>query len=150
MAEMEELSKQCGRFCWRWKDSNTKQRKKMSERWRWPWTWPRRSSESVSPWCGLGQRTSASQGKSYECFVGTSSSRGEFSSKDVWRSRSRPFWRSCQAPKWSCSLLRMVLQDAQSEVTKIYPPLKLRDSVDDITALLMEKNQEVAEMAKKK
>ena len=36
-----------------------------------------------------------------------------------------------------------------SEVTKFYPPLKLRVFVDDITALLMGKNREVAEMAKK-
>ena len=41
-----------------------------------------------------------------------------------------------------------MLQDALSEVTKIYPPLKLRVFVDDITALLMENNEEVAEMAK--
>ena len=45
--------------------------------------------------------------------------------------------------KWSCLLLRIVLQDALSEVTKFYPPLKLR------VLLLMEKNKEVAEMAKK-
>ena len=51
--------------------------------------------------------------------------------------------------KWSCLFLRIVLQDALSEVTKFYPPLKLRVFVDDITALLMEKNKEVAEMAKK-
>ena len=36
--------------------------------------------------------------------------------------------------KWSCLLLRLVLQDALSEVTKFYTPLKLRVSVDDITA----------------
>ena len=46
-------------------------------------------------------------------------------------------------------LLRIVLQEALSEVTKIYPPLKLRVFVDDITALLMVKNKEVAEVAKK-
>ena len=51
--------------------------------------------------------------------------------------------------KWSCLLLRVVLQDALSEVTKIYPPLKLRVFVDDITALLMRKNMEVAAIAKK-
>ena len=28
--------------------------------------------------------------------------------------------------KWSCSLLRIVLQDAVSEVTQSYPPLKLK------------------------
>ena len=46
--------------------------------------------------------------------------------------------------KWSCFLLRIVLQDALSEVTEIYPPLKLCVLVDDITALLMRKNREVA------
>ena len=51
--------------------------------------------------------------------------------------------------KWSCLLLLIVLLDALSEVAKIYPLLKLRVVVDDITALLMEKNKEVAEMAKK-
>ena len=42
--------------------------------------------------------------------------------------------------KWSCLLLRVVLQGALSEVTNIYPPLKLRVFVDEITALLMEKD----------
>ena len=51
--------------------------------------------------------------------------------------------------KWSCLLLRIVLQDALSEVTKIYQPLKLRVFVDDITALLIGRNKGVAEMAKK-
>ena len=52
--------------------------------------------------------------------------------------------------KWSCLLLRIVLQDVLSEVTNNYTPLKLRVFVDDdTTALLMEKNKEVAEMAKK-
>ena len=36
--------------------------------------------------------------------------------------------------KWSCLLLRILLQDALSEVTKNYLPLKLRVFVDDITA----------------
>ena len=51
--------------------------------------------------------------------------------------------------KWSCLLLRIVLQDALSEVTKFYPPLKLWVFVDDIRALMMGKNKVVAEMAKK-
>ena len=41
-----------------------------------------------------------------------------------------------------------MLQDALSEVTTIYPPLKLRVFVDVITALVMGKNEEVAEMAR--
>ena len=47
--------------------------------------------------------------------------------------------------KWSCLLLRIMLQDALSEVTKIYPPLKLLVFVDDITALLKGRNKELAE-----
>ena len=46
-------------------------------------------------------------------------------------------------------LLRIVLQDALSEVTQIYIPKKFRVFVDDITALLGRKNRQVAEMAKK-
>ena len=45
--------------------------------------------------------------------------------------------------------MRIVLQDALSEVTKNYPQLKLRVFVDDITALLMGRSREVAETAKK-
>ena len=42
-----------------------------------------------------------------------------------------------------------MLQDALSEATKFFPPLKLRVFVDDITALVMGKNKVVTEMAKK-
>ena len=42
-----------------------------------------------------------------------------------------------------------MLQDALREVTEMYSPLKLSVFVDDITALLMEKNKQVAKMAKK-
>ena len=56
----------------------------------------------------------ASQGRFCECCAATLSTRGVCSSKDV--------------RQWSCLLLRIVLQDAFSEVTKIYPSLKLRDS----------------------
>ena len=51
--------------------------------------------------------------------------------------------------KWSCLLLRVVLQDALTDVTIVYPSLKLRVFVDDITALVKGKNKEVTEMAKK-
>ena len=52
-------------------------------------------------------------------------------------------------PRWSCLLLRIVVQDALSQVTINYPTLKMRVFVDDITALVERKNKEVAEMAKK-
>ena len=53
------------------------------------------------------------------------------------RSKRRMDAKICTRIKWICVLLRSVLQDALSEVTNIYPPLKLRVSVDDITAFLM-------------
>ena len=54
--EMEEPSKQCGKFCWRWKGLMVKQGKKIKEPWLWSWTWRRPSSGSVFLWCGPGQR----------------------------------------------------------------------------------------------
>ena len=87
------------------------------------------------PCAGFGE------GRSCGCFVGTSSIRGECSLKGVWWSRSRPSRLSCLGQSGVGLLLRVVLQDAMSEVTKFYPPLKLRVFVDDITALLMVKKQ---------
>ena len=49
--------------------------------------------------------------------------------------------------KWSCLLLRIVLQDALNEVTKILPPLKLRVFVDDSTAFMNGRNKDLVEMA---
>ena len=78
------------------------------------------------------------------CFVGTSSTRGGCSSKYAWRSRSRLSRPSCQGQKWSCLLLRFVLQDALSKVTQIYPLLKLMVFVDDITAFFKGRNKLLA------
>ena len=50
--------------------------------------------------------------------------------------------------KWSCSL-RVVLQDALSEVMKVYPPMKLQVFVDDITACLEGRNKELPKIAEK-
>ena len=41
-----------------------------------------------------------------------------------------------------------MLQDALCEVTKLYPPLKFRVFVGDITAPMKGRNKELAEMAK--
>ena len=51
---------------------------------------------AVCLWSGRGRRTSASRGRSCGCCVGISSTRGECSSQDVWRSRSGPSRPSCQ------------------------------------------------------
>ena len=49
--------------------------------------------------------------------------------------------------KWSCLLLRIVLLDALSEVTLIYPRLKLRVFANDIPAFFSVRNRELVEMA---
>ena len=46
--------------------------------------------------------------------------------------------------EWSCLPLRVVLQDALSEVSIIYTSLKLRVFVADITALVKGEIKEVA------
>ena len=143
MAEMEELSRQSGNFCWRWRVSNAEQEKKIWEQWRWFWTWRRPSSGSVFLRCGPGRCTSAFPRKMLRVLCGYfEHERGECSSKDVWRNCSTPSRPSCRD-------LRIVLQDAPSEITKICPSLKLRVFVDDIKALLMGRNQELVEKAKK-
>ena len=141
MAEMEEPSKRCGKFCCKEEDQGTLELA----------SGPDEGLGKGQSSCGVGLSDALQPHKENlaGAFVGTSSTTRECSSKDVWRSRSRPSRLSCQGPKWSCLLLRTALQDALSEVTKIYPSLKLRVSVDDITALLVGKNREVADVAKK-
>ena len=49
----------------------------------------------------------------------------------------------------NCSLLHSVLQDALSGLTKIYPHLTLGVFLDDTTAFLSGRNEELVEMAEK-
>ena len=49
----------------------------------------------------------------------------------------------------SCLLLRIVLQDASSEVMKVCPPLKLKVFVDDITAFMEGQYKELPGVAEK-
>ena len=51
--------------------------------------------------------------------------------------------------KWSCFLSRIVLRDALSGVTNIYPPLKLTVFVDDLSAPPKKKNEELVELAER-
>ena len=69
-----------------------------------------------------------------------------FSLKGVWRSRSTAI---LPGSKWSCQHLRTVLQDALSEVKKVYPPLKLRGFVDDVKAFMEGRNKELPGIAEK-
>ena len=69
------------------------------------------------------------------CCAGTLNFQGECSLKGVSRSRFRPSRPpSLSRNGGSCLLLRIVLQDARSKVMKVYPLLKLKVLVDDITS----------------
>ena len=122
-----------------------KQKQKIKELWLGFWTWRRLLSESASLWSGPGRHTSASQERSCGCFGHQRRVQFEGCAAEPLTTITAILPGS----KWSCLLLHIVLQDALSEVTKIYPSLKLRVFVDDITALVKGKNNEVAEMAKK-
>ena len=124
MSVMEELNALCGRLCWRWKDGNYHAGEKDQgavalvldvakafERVSLSVDWPRRRISSV-------------QGRFCGCYAGTSSTSGEFSWKDVWKPL-QTITAILPGYKWSCLLLRIVLQDVVSEVTKGYPHLNL-------------------------
>ena len=55
MDAMKELSERCGKSCWTWKDSNSRQEKKIKERQPWSWIWRKPSNGQVSQWYGLGR-----------------------------------------------------------------------------------------------
>ena len=59
------------------------------------------------------------------------------------RSRCRP------SRPFSSGRNRTVLQDALSEVMKVYPPLKLRVLVDDVTAFMDERYKDLPGIAEK-
>ena len=80
----------------------------------------RLSSESASLWSGSGQRTSAFQERSYECCEDTLSTRRKQFEGCV-AEPLQTITAILPGSMWSCLLLRSVLQDASSEVTKIYP-----------------------------
>ena len=70
--------------------SITMQEKDIKKRQRWCLLSRKLSSGSVFQRCGRGRRVSNSPGRYCGCYAGTSSTTGEFSLKDMWRSRSRP------------------------------------------------------------
>ena len=84
----------------------------------------------------------------YVRYAVISDTSGGYSWKDVWRA-APDHHGILPGSKWCCLLLRIVLQDAMSEVTKVYPPPQLRVSVDDLTAFVNGRNKELMEMAKK-
>ena len=67
---------------------------------------------------GLGDAFQLPPGSSCGCFAGISNTRVECSLKVVRQSHCKPFTAILPGFKWSCLLLRIVLQDALSEVTK--------------------------------
>ena len=70
-----------------------------------------------------------------------------FSLNDAWRRRSRPSRPSSVGQKWSYLFLRIELQGALTEAMKLYPLMKLKVFVDDITAFMEGRNEELAGIA---
>ena len=95
----------------------------------------------------VGRRSSILPGRFCVCYATISQPSGGCSSKDVWRSRSRPSRPVSLGQNGVACSCAIVLQDALSEVTKILPPLKLRVFVDDRTAFMNGRNKDLVEMA---
>ena len=74
----------------------------------------------LSQLCGRGRRISIFAGRFRECYVVTS------------KTVTAIFLGS----KWRCLLLDIVLQDTLDDVMKMYPPVKLKVLVDDVTAFM--------------
>ena len=68
--------------------------------------------------------------------------------KDAWRSRSRPS-RPFSLRRSELPTPTYCVADALSEVTDIYPPLKLIFFADDITAFFSGRNEELVESPEK-
>ena len=83
------------------------------------------------------------------CCAGTSSTTVACSLKDVWAEPLQSITAILPGSKWSCLLLRTVLQDALRKVVKVVPPLKLKVFVEDITALMEVRYNELAGIAEK-
>ena len=111
------------------------QKQRIKGPWSWSWTWRRLLSESAFLWYGPWRRTSASQGRYCGCCAGSVQFEGCAEEPLTTITAILP------GSKWSCLLVRIVLQDAVSEVTKIFPSLKLRVFVDDITAFVKGRNK---------
>ena len=109
--------------------SMARQKKRIKELEPWFWIWRRHPSGSVFLWSGLGQRTSASQGRYCESCAGTSSTRGVYSSKDVGQSRSRPSWLSCQGRSGAAGSYGLCC--VLNEVTTFLPSAEVEVFVGD-------------------
>ena len=119
-----------------------KQGKKIKEPWLWSWTWQRPSSWSVSQW-GAWATHFLFPSKILRVLCGYIEHQRRVQFEGCVAEPLQAITANLPGSKWSCLLLRVVLQDAPSEVTRIYPPLKLRVFVDDITALLIGKAKKV-------
>ena len=118
------------------------QKQRIKGLWPWFWTWRRPSSVSASLW-SLPKKDLAGT------LCGYSEHQRRVQFEGCAAEPLTTIAAILPGSKWSCLLLRIVLQDALSAVAKIYPSLKLRVSVDDIAALVEGRNKEVAEMGKK-
>ena len=124
------------------------QKQRIEVLWPWCWTLRRHSSESAFLWSGLGRRFSASHGRSCGCCPVTFEHQRRVQLEGCVAEPPQTITAMLLGSQWSCLLLCIVLQDALSEVMKIYPSLKLRVFVGAITALAKGRKKDVTEMSK--
>ena len=133
---MEEVNALCWRPYWCWKDLIIIQEKELKER----KPWQQLSSGSVF---------SNFPRKSLRVLCGYFEHQRRVQCDRCVEEPLQTIVTILPWSKWSCLLMRVLLQEALSEVTHIHPPLKLRVFVDDITAFMNGRNKELMEMAEK-
>ena len=128
-----------------WKELITEQVKWTRERSHWYLIWLGRLSVSVSQLCGHWRRISSFPGRFCEYCVAPSSTSAGFCLKGAWRSRSRPPRPSSVRRSGAACFQAMCFKIPPSEMMKVYPPVKLKVFLDDITAFVEGRNKGLAE-----
>ena len=79
-----------------------------------------------SLWCGPGRRIFSFPRNILQVLCGYFEHQRRFQFEGCVAEPLQTITAFLPGSKWSCLLLRIVLQDALSEVTKFHPPLKLK------------------------
>ena len=104
------------------------------ERARWCLIWPRRVSVSAVVWAWATQFNLPKKILRELCGCLEHQRRVQF--EGCAAEQLQTITAILPKSKWSCLLLRLVLQDALGEVMKVYPAMKLKVFVGDITAFV--------------
>ena len=141
VGEVEELSGRCGKVCWPWKDTNTRQKRSRSDRFGLG-SGESLSSGTVSQLYGHGRRISTFPRMILRVLCGNFEHQRRVQFEGCVAEPLHTITVILPGSKWSCLLLRIVLQDVLSEAIQIHPRLKLRVFANDIPAFFSVRNRE--------